>query len=125
VLKLAPRAAELADDLRPIVPLGSPSDEPAVRLLALVLARIEAASLWLAEVGLTRLDGEPQPILARLERWENGAVRLLDRLGMTPAARAALGVDVARASAEIERLDSFSRMGASLLDGRLGEGDGE
>jgi hypothetical protein len=103
--KLQPRVAELADRLAEIVPASSPSDEPSIRLLALQLARIDAAHDWLAEKGLFKTaKGEPQGILKQLSVWENSAARLLDRLGCTPSGRAALGLDIARAQA-IQRPD--------------------
>ena len=43
-LALAPRANEIANDLRSVVPARSPSDEPMILLAALVLARIERAN---------------------------------------------------------------------------------
>ena len=46
---LGPRVDELADDLRPLVPGYSPSDEPAVRLLSLAFARLERAEVALDE----------------------------------------------------------------------------
>src|SRR5207302_7637751 len=98
VLALAPRAAEIAHSLRGTVPAASEADEPAIHLLAGVLARIEAANEWLAEQGIFRgAKGEPQPVLKALSTWENTAARLLDRLGCTPTGRAQLGLDLARA----------------------------
>jgi hypothetical protein len=106
MIRLAPRAAELADDLRAIVPAASVSDEPTIRLAALVLARIEAANAYLAEHGIF-LDGGPeiQPVIRSLTGWENSAARLLDRLGCTPTSRAALGLDLARSRGELLRAD--------------------
>jgi hypothetical protein len=106
MITLAPRADEIADDLREIVPAQSEADEPTIRLLALVLARVEAANDYLAERGIFADDrGTPQPILKALSTWENTAARLCDRLAMTPTARGALGLDLARA-----------RRGAALAD---------
>jgi hypothetical protein len=103
MLRLAPRADEIAADLRLIVPAASEADEPTIRLLALVLARIEAANEWVAEHGIFRNGkGEPQPILKVLSTWENTAGRLLDRLGGTPTSRAQLGLDLARAEDVLE-----------------------
>src|SRR5262245_28351281 len=80
-LLLAPRAEELADELRSVVPAVSDADEPMIRLLALILARIEVANDWLVEHGLFRdANGEPQPILRVLSTWENSAARIADRL---------------------------------------------
>ena len=111
VLRLTPRSVEIADGLREIVPASSPSDEPTIRLLALVLARIETANEWLAENGIFRnRRGDPQPVLKALSTWENTAARLADRLGLTPTSRAALGLDLARAhEAGIESLLEHGR----------------
>jgi hypothetical protein len=98
-VRLAPRAEELAAGIRELVPARSDSDEPTIRLLAMVLARIEAAHVWMGEqdLGIFRnAAGEIQPVLRALSTWENTAARLLDRLGMTPTSRAALGLDLSR-----------------------------
>lgn len=93
-LSLAPRASELADYLREIVPSRAESDEPTIRLLALILARIETGNEWIAEHGIvTGKAGKVQPVLKVLSTWENSAARLCDQLGLTPTARARLGVD--------------------------------
>ena len=49
-LKLAPRAAELADELREVVPVYSPAVEPAIAALSMVLAQLVFASLVLSSV---------------------------------------------------------------------------
>jgi Phage terminase, small subunit len=106
MIRLAPRAAELADDLRVVVPAVSDADEPTIRLLALVLARVEVANEWLAEHGIFKAwSDEVQPVLKVLSTWENTAARLCDRLGLTPTSRAALGLDLARSRGELLRAD--------------------
>lgn len=98
-LRLAPRAAEIVEGLRGQVPARTEADEPTLWLLAQVLARIEAAHVWLAEqdLGIFRTSGgELQPVLRALSTWENTAARLLDRLGCTPTSRAQLGLDLVR-----------------------------
>ncbi len=103
-LRIQGRASEIADELRQVVPLAATPDEPTIRLLALVLARIEAASDWLLDRGLFRGDaGELQPVLKALSTWENTAARLLERLGCTPKARVELGLDIAAAGPTLER----------------------
>jgi hypothetical protein len=98
-LHLAPRAGELADGLREIVPARGEADEPTIQLAGLVLARVEAANRWLAERGIFQDErGVPQPVIKALSTWENTAARLLDRLGCTPASRAAIGLDLVRTS---------------------------
>jgi hypothetical protein len=96
IIRLEPRADQIAADLREIVPARSESDEPTIRLLALSLAQIEAATLYVAERGLVDRKGRPQPILRHLSTVTNTAARLCDRLGLTPTSRAQLGLDLAR-----------------------------
>jgi phage terminase small subunit len=101
--KVEPRARELADALAELVPLGSPSDEPMVWMLANQLARCELAWAWLAEHGLLTEQGEPQPVLRSLSTWENSASRLADRLGLTPFGRSQVGLNVAAAAEIVKR----------------------
>ncbi len=91
---LASRVEELTDELRGVVPGAKAADDTAIRLLALLLAQIEAVNAWIAERGLFKRAGrgEPQPILAMQTRWIGAAAKLCDQLGLTPTARARLGV---------------------------------
>jgi hypothetical protein len=116
--RLRDEADSIAAELRRIVPTGSEADEPSILLLALTLARIEAAHRWLAEQehGLLRnAKGDPQPILRDLSTWERSAARLCDRLGLTPAWRAELGVDIATIG-EIQRQGQRFLVAADTLD---------
>lgn len=112
-LIVAPRAAELVAELRVLVPSGCDSDLPAITLLAWQLARIERANAYLAEVGLLDADGVPQPVLRVLSTFENSAARLMDQLGLTPTARARLGLDVVRARGEAARQHIEERYGGN------------
>jgi hypothetical protein len=96
VVALEPRAAEIADEVRGLVPASSPSDEPSIRLLALALAQVEAATVWLAENGIVDETGNARNLLKHLGTMMNTAARIAANVGMTPTSRAALGVDVAR-----------------------------
>jgi hypothetical protein len=123
MVTLAPRAEEIAADLREIVPAASEANEPTIQLLALVLARVEAANAWLAEEGIFRLGGkgEPQPVLKALSTWENTAARLANDLALNPTAQARLGLNIARTrDAATERLNEYIRE----KYGQVGEGDG-
>jgi hypothetical protein len=96
------------------VPGATTGDEPAIVILSRVLARIEAISGWLDERGLFRnRAGEPQPILKLLTSSENTALRLCDALGLTPTARARLGVARDGAAAYAKYLEITSRNGDS------------
>lgn len=105
---LGPRVTELAEALREAVPAYSPSDEVAVRLLALTLARLEASS--------TAIEGATPTDMARLRQdergWTNTARRLLGDLGMTPTSRGRLGLDITktRAIAAREDMDEGRRL---------------
>jgi hypothetical protein len=87
LVKLEPRAAELADEIRELVPASHPADEITVRLLALALAQVEAATSWVAEHGLVDEHGNPRGVLRHLGTMMNTAARIADRLGMTPTWR--------------------------------------
>ena len=95
-VRLGERVAELADEVRPLVPGYSEADEVAVRILCLALARLEASS--------AALQGASTDELARLrsdERgWANTVRRYLNDLGLTPTARARLGLVAVRAKGE-------------------------
>lgn len=116
------RTAEIAASLRPLVPTYRECDEPMLRLLAGVLARIELASEWLAEHGIFRDGGEIQPVLRAMSTWENTAARILDRLGCDPLARAQLDLDVAQAAHEetLTTLAARARLEA-VVDGEAVE----
>lgn len=91
-----------ADEIAEAVPVRGhdgqlhPSDRHAVRMLADVLMRIDLASAHLAEVGMVNRKGEAHSLLRHISRWEAHAARLMHELGMTPKARAELGVDLAK-----------------------------
>jgi hypothetical protein len=94
--RLAPRAAEIADDLRTRVPVANHCDEPSIRLLALLEAQIEAARDYLDEHGVIDEHGQARSLNAQLSTWQNSALRLYNALGMTPTSREKLGLDIAR-----------------------------
>lgn len=104
VERLLPEAEELADQLVPLVPAYAESDRPAVLLLALTLRRIARAEAHLT--AREEAEGEtPEnvlPLQANVRQWTNVAGRLLDALGMTPTARARLGLDLARGASVLE-----------------------
>jgi hypothetical protein len=114
-VRLAPRAGELADSIRPLVPGYAASDEVALRLLGLVIARLERTSEALA----TAKPDELVNLRADERAWINSARRLLNDLGLTPTSRAQLALALARTGGalnEIERLDEY-------LDRRYGDGE--
>lgn len=104
-LQLAPRADQIAESLRTIVPVQSKSDEPTIRLAAMALAQVEAASAWLDAEGFVDSQGSPQGVLKVLAAFMNTASRLLAALGCSPVSRAGLGLDLARFEEIANRVD--------------------
>lgn len=77
----------------------SPADNIAIELLARNLAKVDMIDKFLAEKGLflSLEEGRPQPILKIYWMALNSAARLCESLGLTPTARARLGLKVAQA----------------------------
>lgn len=79
--------------------LDATRDGPAVARYATLLARIERVHNWLAEqpdpVFRNPAAQIPKvhPVLERLAKWEEGAARAEDRLGISPIARHRMGID--------------------------------
>lgn len=73
-----------------------PADAYAVQMLAEVLCRIELATAHIDKHGLTNKKGEAHSLLRHLSRWEAQAREWMNDLGMTPRARVALGLNLAR-----------------------------
>jgi hypothetical protein len=71
----------------------------AVHLAAVALWRVQMCEAYLARVGDCDEDGELRPEVDRLAAAAEGAAKHLDRLGMTPAAAAKLGLDLSRGMA--------------------------
>ena len=88
--RLAERAGEVAGLLAEVVPVRSPADSPLIGLVAITLVRIERAAAALEQADAA---GESMPALeAQLRSWVSLSSRLLEQAGMSPQARAALGL---------------------------------
>lgn len=76
----------------------TPIDRIAKELLARNLAKIDLIDMYLSEKGLFSdvAKGVPQPILKLYWLALNSAGRLCEQLGLTPTARARLGLKVAQ-----------------------------
>ncbi len=72
VLALQPRAEEIAVELAGLLPVSSAADEPAVRLLSVILARLESVEQYVARVGWLDARGRPRPILKMVGRALQG-----------------------------------------------------
>jgi hypothetical protein len=93
MLKLRPRAAEIAEQIRGLIPLWNDSFGPVVELASMVLAQAEAAFAGLADDP----DLEKARWLdERASRSSKQAGQYLDRLGLTPMAQAKLGVNLSQ-----------------------------
>lgn len=77
-------------------------DTVAVRLLADTLCRLDAVGEYLARRGWQDDRGSPRPVLDLEMRLRSQALNLAIELGMTPRARAALGLDLARARQSLD-----------------------
>jgi len=90
---LSDRAPIKGSDGRP-----HPADEPTIEQAAIAVGRVRAIDNYLALNGYLDEDGNPRPALEALDKAQRRATDLLDRLGMNPRSRAALGVDLVRAA---------------------------
>lgn len=82
------------------------ADAVAVRMLADALIRLERIGNYLDRRGWEGEDGKPRPVLEHDTRLRGHVLDLLKELGMTPAARAKLGLDLVRGLSHAEKLDA-------------------
>ncbi len=78
------------------------ADAAALRLLAECLCRLESVSDFLGRRGWQDDKGEPRPAVDLERRLRAEALDLLREMGLTPAARAKLGVELVRAAGAAE-----------------------
>jgi glutathione S-transferase len=93
LLKLTPRAEELAAALRELVPAYAPSLEPGLQAAGMVGAQCEAAGLALAEASPGDRLRLEQDFRAWLRLW----LRYLESFGMTSLSQARLGLELVQA----------------------------
>jgi len=93
---LAAARAAIDQELEAHSPIASSADMFTRELAARAIARVRQIEEALDERGLWDSEGEIRPAVAALERATKQAAELLDKLGMNPRSRAALGVDLAR-----------------------------
>jgi len=117
---LGKRAAQLAAEIRDTAPICEPCDEPVVRLLALTLARVEAAAKAIDRLDELADGGSPlaayqsqlnESLRRDLRGWIGTSMRLASELGLTPLARGRLGVSVAQIRTEQTRQQLLSKYG--------------
>jgi len=99
-------------------------DRQAVELLASALARLQAVTAWLESRPAVDERGHAWPAEENAHRLRSEVARLLDALGMTPASRARLGVDLQRQVTSAAEAEA-SRAARERLDRRLADLDGD
>lgn len=92
-LGLTEAAKPVAEQLRDLVPVSSPSDEPVIALLAVSLVQLSRAAAALEAAGDDR--DKMLRLSADAQGWTKRAADLAAELGMTPRSRARLGLDLA------------------------------
>lgn len=92
-----------------------------VRQLAESLVRLQRISTHLIAKGMEREDGSLRPAVELELRVRGHVLDLCRELGMTPKARAALGVDLVRAATAGDRLDEHLRQRYGAGAGGSGE----
>jgi hypothetical protein len=96
------KLAEIHDALALDAPVrevdgGLPAaDGPVIRLAAEALCRLDRIGEYLERRGWQDDSGKPRPVLDYEARLRGHALDLLKELGMTPASRAKLGLDLVR-----------------------------
>jgi hypothetical protein len=91
------------------------ADAVVVRQLAETLCRLDDIAAYLVRRGWEDDSGKPRPVLEYEGRLRSHVLDLLRELGMTPRARAALGLDLVRAASAGDQLESHlaARYGAA------------
>jgi hypothetical protein len=100
------------------------ADAVALRLLAECLCRIESVSDFLGRRGWQDKDGEVRPAVDLERRLRAEALDLLRELGLTPAARAKLGVELVRMAGAAEEA-AEAQAAREKLDGRFADLDAD
>ena len=117
---LGDRAAQLAAEIRDIAPVYEDCDDYVVRLLALTLARVEAATRAIDRMDELADGGSPlaayqsalyESLRRDLRGWVGTSAKLASELGLTPLARGRLGVSVAQIRTEETRQALLAKYG--------------
>jgi phage terminase small subunit len=102
------------------------ADAVAVHQLCEALVRLDDIADYLQRRGWEDESGKPRPVLEYEGRLRSHVLDLLKELGMTPRARAALGLDLTRMASASDRLDEHlaAHYGADV-DGSAAEVNGD
>jgi hypothetical protein len=106
-LRLTEPAGETADVVRELVPIANDADEPMIQAFGYVLEQLRAAGKALEQASENGRRDKLLRLSQDAQGWANVALRFAQALGLTPVARAGLGLDLARmgAAARTTRFD--------------------
>jgi len=92
-------------------------DAIAVRLLAISLCRLESCAAYVTEHGMFDKSGRVRPAAEHEQVLIQRVSNQLDKLGMSPRARVALGVDLARTQLDLAQLMSDTAPTPHTIEG--------
>jgi hypothetical protein len=130
---LSPAADEIVEALADGAPVRDAAgdvpihDRIAIEAAALLLIQVRRASAWLGTNGDTDSRGNLRPEVDALGRATERLFKALDRLGMTPASRARLGLALARTAdlATAMSEPDAERRAELMREAGVDDGDGE
>ena len=103
-LKLQPKAAEIAEVVRPLMPIGGEAFEGTLQAYCILLARLQMAHDYLEKVEREKEEGTFDPeaygnkqidlLEAKVLSWTKATLRHEESLGLTPRSAAAILRDV-------------------------------
>lgn len=93
-----------------------PADEVALELAAVAIRKVMQAEEYIAQHGLVNDQGKLRPVVEMQLKAVETAAKLLDRLGLSPASRAKLGLTQGRAAGLAEALAELEARKAEVTD---------
>ena len=118
------RQAQLEAQIAAALPVRDPrsGDAPAhdaiaVRLLAISLCRLETCARYVTEHGMFDRSGRVRPAAEHEQVLIQRVSNQLDKLGMSPRSRAALGLDLARTQLDLAQLMSDAAPKPPVIEG--------
>lgn len=102
VVSLRADAEAKAELLRGLVPVHNEADEPAIRMLAVILTRVERGAAALDQAAEEGTQA-PASLEKDLRSWINTAAIYLEMLACSPRSRARLGIDLSQLEAAQRR----------------------
>lgn len=117
LLALTPAATELADQLRGVVPVYDPADEPALQAFAMALVQSRTASAALEKASAEGGRGDLLKLSQDARSWLSTALKYSESFGMTPRSRVALGLDLVRGQKESMTLTKLAALADDEAEG--------